>query len=76
MTLDARDAVLTILQEASEPLHWTVIQDAALRRGYLDPFEIGNVRRVVLSALAGLVAEGLAAKAGTGTYVAVDVQGR
>ena len=76
MTSTPRDAVLTILREATEPVHWTVIQDAALRRGYLDPFEIGNVRRVVLGALADLVRDGLVAKAGTGTYVALDVQGR
>ena len=33
------DAVLAVLGEADEPLHWTVIQDRALRAGYLDPFE-------------------------------------
>jgi hypothetical protein len=68
--MDPHDAVLAVLRASTEPLHWTVIQDTALRRGYLDPFEIGNVRRAVLAALADLVRDGLVAKSGTGTYVA------
>ena len=39
------EAVLRVLAEAEEPLHWTVIQDRALRAGYLDPFETPDVRR-------------------------------
>jgi hypothetical protein len=75
--MQPRDAVLTIVRDSSEPLHWTVIQDTALRRGYLDPFETGNVRRVVLAALADLVRDGLVVKAGTGTYLAAaPAQGR
>jgi hypothetical protein len=74
--MDPRDAVLAIVRASSEPVHWTVIQDTALRRGYLDPFEIGDVRRVVLTALADLVRDGLVTKSSTGTYVAVFGQGR
>ena len=31
------EAALAVLREEGEPLHWTRIQDLALRRGYLDP---------------------------------------
>jgi predicted transcriptional regulator len=74
--MEPRDAVLTVVRAASEPLHWTVIQDTALRRGYLDPFEIADVRRAVLAALAELVRDGLVSKTGTGTYVAANDHGR
>jgi hypothetical protein len=63
-----RDAVVAILRDADEPLHWTVIQDRALRAGSLDPFEHRDVRGVVLGALRSLVAEGVVAKAGKGVY--------
>jgi hypothetical protein len=53
------DAAATVLREEGTPLHWTRIQDLALRRGYLDPFGGGNVRRELLAALAA------AARAGT-----------
>ena len=62
------DAVLAILGEADEPLHWTVIQDRALRAGYLDPFEAPDVRGAVLTAVRSLVADGRAVKTGTGVY--------
>ena len=39
---------MRVLTEAEEPLHWTVIQDRALRAGYLDPFETPDVRAAVL----------------------------
>jgi hypothetical protein len=66
--MDTRTAVVRVLREADEPLHWTVIQDRALRAGYLDPFEIADIRRAVLTALGELVREGAVAKAGTGVY--------
>jgi hypothetical protein len=66
--MEAREAVLTVLASAEEPLHWTVIQDRALREGHLDPFETPNVRQAVLSALRALVAEGAVRKAATGVY--------
>ncbi len=63
-----REAVLAVLDETDEPLHWTVIQDRALRSGRLDPFELGDVRRAVLSALAELAREGLVRKQAKGVY--------
>ena len=31
------EAVVRVLADAEGPLHWTVIQDRALRAGYVDP---------------------------------------
>lgn len=66
--MEPREAVLTVLREEGEPLHWTRIQDLALRRGYLDPFEHRDVRRVLQSVLHALVGEGLVAKEAKGVY--------
>jgi hypothetical protein len=63
------EAVLRVLAEAEEPLHWTVIQDRALRAGYLDPFETPDVRDAVLTAVRALVADGRIARTATGVYV-------
>jgi hypothetical protein len=46
------------------------VQDRALRAGAIDPFEVRDVRGAVLGALAELVREGLATKAGKGVYAA------
>jgi hypothetical protein len=62
------DAALTVLREEGRPLHWTVVQDLALRRGYLDPFTQADIRRNLLSALAELVREGAVTKEDTGVY--------
>ena len=62
------DAVLRVLIDAGEPLHWTVIQDRALRAGYLDPFETPDVRRAVLAALREAVGDGRLTKPATGMY--------
>jgi hypothetical protein len=62
------EAVLRVLADAGKPLHWTVIQDRALRAGYLDPFETPDVRGVVLAALRGAVADGRLTKPATGMY--------
>ena len=62
------EAVLAVLGEADEPLHWTVIQDRALRAGYLDPFETPDVRGAVLTAVRSLVADGRAVRTATGVY--------
>jgi hypothetical protein len=67
--MEARKAVLTVLADAAEPLHWTAIQDRALRAGYLDPFAIKDVRSVVLTTLRALVAEGAVQKTAKGVYV-------
>jgi hypothetical protein len=67
--MEPREAVLTILREEGARLHWTRIQDLALRRGYLDPFEHPGVRREVQTALQELVREGVVAKEAKGVYV-------
>jgi hypothetical protein len=68
--MDPREAVLRTLREAGEPLHWTRVQDEALRRGYLDPFEHRDVRRQVQTALRALAGEGAIEKVGKGVYAA------
>jgi hypothetical protein len=62
------EAALAVLREAGEPLHWTRIQDLALRRGYVDPFTQPDVRRGLLGALAEGVRSGLLVKESTGVY--------
>ncbi|HZD17580.1 MAG TPA: HTH domain-containing protein [Actinomycetota bacterium] len=66
--MDVLEAALTVLREEGEPLHWTKIQDLALRRGYVDPFALPDVRRHLLAALAEGVRAGSLAKEGTGVY--------
>jgi hypothetical protein len=66
--VDILEAVVTVLREEGEPLHWTKIQDLALRRGYIDPFETPDVRRRLLAALAEGVRTGLLLKTSTGVY--------
>jgi hypothetical protein len=68
MSVDVREAVLTVLREPGEPLHWTVVQDRALRAGLIDPFEVHDVRREVQRALAELGREGVAVRVATGTW--------
>jgi hypothetical protein len=65
------EAVRRVLEDADEPLHWTVIQDRALRAGFLDPFETTNVKGAVLTALRALVANGSVEKTSTGVYTLV-----
>jgi hypothetical protein len=62
-------AIVTVLRLADGPLHWTVIQDRALREGYLDPFAITDVRGEVLSALRTLSDRGDVERVDKGTYV-------
>jgi hypothetical protein len=66
--MDFRDAALAVLREEARPLHWTVIQDLALRRGYLDPFTQPDIRRNLLSALSGAAREGAVVKEPRGVY--------
>jgi hypothetical protein len=66
--MEPRAAVLAVLTEEAAPLHWTKIQDLALRRGYLDPFEHPDVRRQVQTTLRALAREGLVQKQTTGVY--------
>ena len=70
--MEPSEAVLTVLREEGTPLHWTKVQDLALRRGYLDPFQEPDVRRRVLTTLAQLAREGAIRKAGTGVYQIAD----
>ena len=66
--MEPLEAAVTVLREEGEPLHWTKIQDLALRRGYLDPFEIPDVRKALLAALAEGVRSVVLAKQGVGVY--------
>jgi hypothetical protein len=66
--MDPLEAAVKVLTEEGEPLHWTKIQNLALRRGYLDAFEVPDVRRELLAALADGVRSGVLAKEGKGTY--------
>ena len=66
--MEPRAAVLAVLTEEAAPLHWTKIQDLALRRGYLDPFEHPDVRRQVQTTLHALASEGVVQKQSTGVY--------
>jgi HB1, ASXL, restriction endonuclease HTH domain len=62
------EAAVAVLREEGRPLHWTVIQDLALRRGYLDPFTQRDIRRHLVAALAGAAREGTLAREGKGVY--------
>jgi hypothetical protein len=62
------DAAVAVLREEAEPLHWTVIQDLALQRGYLDPFTQRDIRRNLLAALARASKDGVVTKQGKGMY--------
>jgi hypothetical protein len=69
--MEVHEAALAVLREEAKPLHWTVIQDLALRRGYLDPFTETDIRRRLLRALADAVRAGEIAKVSTGVYEVV-----
>lgn len=62
------DAALTVLREEGKPLHWTVIQDLALKRGYLDPFTQPDIRKHLLAALAEAARGGSVVKRSQGVY--------
>lgn len=68
--MDELDAAVRVLEEQGKPLHWTVIQDIALQRGYLDPFTHKDIRKRLLSALSGAARnpDGRVVKASTGVY--------
>jgi hypothetical protein len=67
--VDFLEAAITVLREEGSALHWTVIQDLALKRGYLDPFTQQDIRKHLLAALARASKEGLIQKQSTGVYV-------
>src|SRR6266571_1910088 len=66
--MDFLEAALAVMREEGKPLHWTAIQDLALRRGYLDPFTQRDIRQGVVGALARAAREGLVVKAEKGVY--------
>ncbi len=66
--MEFREAALTVLREEGKPLHWTVIQDLALKRGYLDPFTQTDIRKNLLNVLAQAARDGEIEKESTGVY--------
>ena len=62
------DAAVAVLREEGRPLHWTVVQDLALKRGYLDPFTQRDIRRNLLAALAAAARAGVVVKEDRGIY--------
>jgi HB1, ASXL, restriction endonuclease HTH domain len=66
--MEPLDAAVTVLRTAGEPLHWTVIQDRALRQGLIDPFVVTEVRKTLLRALRDGVRSGALTRVGTGVY--------
>ena len=67
--MDFLEAALAVLrEEAPNPLHWTVIQDLALKRGYVDPFTQRDIRRNLVAALAQAAKDGTVAKVSKGVY--------
>lgn len=68
--MDELEAAVRVLEEQGEALHWTVIQDIALKRGYLDPFTGSDIRKRLLAALSAAArrADGPVVKTSTGVY--------
>jgi hypothetical protein len=67
--MEYRDAAIAVLRdEEGGPLHWTVIQDFALKRGYLDPFTQQDLRKNLLAALAEASRDGAIVKSDKGVY--------
>jgi hypothetical protein len=66
--MDALDAAVEVLREEARPLHWTVIQDLALRRGYLDPFVQTDIRTQLQRALLSAVRRGELVRIEVGVY--------
>jgi hypothetical protein len=66
--MDYLDAAVTVLREEGVSLHWTVIQDLALKRGYLDPFTQRDIRKHLLAALSDAARQGTLRKDGRGIF--------
>ncbi len=68
--MDELEAAVRVLHEEGRALHWTVIQDLALRRGYLDPFVQRDIRKRLVAALAEAARrpDGAVIRAGRGVY--------
>ena len=69
--MEPLDAAVKVLEDEGLPLHWTKIQDLALKRGYVDPFTQKDLRKRFVAALAAAARDpdGPVEKAGTGVYV-------
>jgi hypothetical protein len=74
--MDPLDAAIAVLGEAAEPLHWTVIQDRALRLGLIDPFVVTDVRARLFAALREGVQAGSLVRKGKGVYALSDPASR
>jgi hypothetical protein len=66
--VDSLEAALAVLREEGTPLHWTVIQDLALKRGYLDPFTQRTIRQDLVAALARAARDGTLKRESKGVY--------
>jgi hypothetical protein len=67
--MEPSEACLRVLEDAAgETLHWTVVQDRALKARLIDPFTTRDVRGTVVKTLAGLAREGRIVKEGPGLY--------
>ena len=66
--MDYLEAALTVLGEEGTALHWTVIQDMALKRGYLDPFTQTDIRKHLVAALSAAASKGKLRKPSKGVY--------
>ena len=66
--MEVLEAALLVLREEGTALHWTVIQDLALKRGYLDPFTQRDIRKHLVAALAAAAKDGAVRKVETGVY--------
>jgi hypothetical protein len=66
--LEPVDAAIRVLSEEGRELHWTAIQDLALKRGYLDPFVQRDLRKRIVAGLARAAKEGRVVRASTGVY--------
>ncbi len=68
--MDYLEAAVRVLEEQDKALHWTVIQDIALQRGYLDPFAQRDIRKGLLAALSDAARrpDGPVVKSGRGIY--------
>jgi hypothetical protein len=67
--MEPSEACLRVLEDAAgETLHWTVVQDRALKARLIDPFTTRDVRGTVVKTLAGLAKEGRIVKEGPGLY--------
>ena len=66
--MDYLDAAVAVLREEGAALHWTVIQDLALKRGYLDPFVQRDIRKNLLAVLAQGARDGVLTRVERGVY--------